>query len=992
MRVRRHSQRETQPGLVRAGSGCVLFPSGTSGGLRTAVLLWLLFLTATRPLSGQQAEDLVLTPSSVQFGEVSRLTSADQGILIRNRGSVTVSLTALAVEGDSAFSLVAGGAPGTLRPGDERLATVRCRPTTTQSRPARGEFLVYATGFEEPWKVSLECQGIGPEILLSDGALEFGFVMMGEEATRVLRVTNVGNQNLVLLGVDRSPSDFLLDPEEWPDVLVPDAYRDVQIGFSPIASGVSSGSIIIQTNTADSPHSVLLTGTGVSSLDPKLSISAASLDFGGVEVGSERVLSLTIMNEGGGVLTGEITLGAGADAAGFGLPEDPAPIALPSGDSVVVAVRFAPLRTGIRTATLAISHNAYNLPTPFDIPLTGTGRPPALAAPQLLSPPDGAEAVARPVALSWNPVGSATDYRIEVDDATDFLSPVLVRTDVLGTTTVVTGLGADKTYTWRVRADGQSGPGSWSATWHFSTAPLPPGPAELLSPRDGEEGIVTPATLSWAPAERASSYEVEVAEDAAFAAPIVDRTGIMSTSVTDIVLEADRLYHWRVRAVNAGGEGPWRSAAFRTYPATLLLDAARTFGPLASASYRMVSLPGAVDVPISATVSGDAGKDWNAYLDNGRASDYLVEYDGSVAFRFKTGKAFWLHAIGSWRYQGSVPTAAIDGSKQASIPLQPGWNQVGNPFERPVRWADVQVVNDAPDVLWRFEGAYSESGSMEPYRGYYFFNRDGRSSLEIPYPGGSPAIPVLSASDDGEAVSDWLRIKVTSPEGGQSRIEIGFREGASDGLDGMDQFQPPGLFGGLNAGVLLDSEPSAYLLARDIRPHPSSGAFYRLRIARSSPGPIDVSAEKPVSWAALAVALIDAEDGLVHRIDEQAAHLASFRGEREMVLLVGPPGYIADREASLAPVSPRLRPLYPNPSGGVVQVEFGVPEPMDVRIEVFSVDGRRVADLAAGRFAEGWHRIQWAGAQDTGGEAAPGLYLVRLAHAKGTVSRSVIIQ
>ena len=65
--------------------------------------------------------------------------------------------------------------------------------------------------------------------------------------------------------------------------------------------------------------------------------------------------------------------------------------------------------------------------------------------------------------------------------------------------------------------------------------------------------------------------------------------------------------------------------------------------------------------------------------------------------------------------------------------------------------------------------------------------------------------------------------------------------------------------------------------------------------------------------------------------------------------------------------------LKPNPSGGRVEIEFGIERSQDVRLDVLDSGGRLVVRLEQGRLAAGQHRVEW----DAGGHAR-GVYVVRL--------------
>ena len=74
-----------------------------------------------------------------------------------------------------------------------------------------------------------------------------------------------------------------------------------------------------------------------------------------------------------------------------------------------------------------------------------------------------------------------------------------------------------------------------------------------------------------------------------------------------------------------------------------------------------------------------------------------------------------------------------------------------------------------------------------------------------------------------------------------------------------------------------------------------------------------------------------------------------------------------------------LGDAYPNPFNPVTSIPYFVPSPGGVvKIEVFDVSGRRVAELLNARQTPGVHTITWQGRNSAGGEVVSGTYFVRM--------------
>lgn len=120
---------------------------------------------------------------------------------------------------------------------------------------------------------------------------------------------------------------------------------------------------------------------------------------------------------------------------------------------------------------------------------------PLLDPPSLASPADGAVNVTLPIALDWTDVASILQYRLQVDDQSDFSSLV---TDILtsGSAYTLSGLAEATTYYWRVRSNNACGSGAWSAVQSFTTRDntLPTAISNLVASAGNDNGEII---LTW---------------------------------------------------------------------------------------------------------------------------------------------------------------------------------------------------------------------------------------------------------------------------------------------------------------------------------------------------------------------------------------------------------------------------------------------------------------------------------------------------------------
>jgi hypothetical protein len=80
----------------------------------------------------------------------------------------------------------------------------------------------------------------------------------------------------------------------------------------------------------------------------------------------------------------------------------------------------------------------------------------------------------------------------------------------------------------------------------------------------------------------------------------------------------------------------------------------------------------------------------------------------------------------------------------------------------------------------------------------------------------------------------------------------------------------------------------------------------------------------------------------------------------------------------------------PNPFRSRWTLDFSLPEWGDVELSIYSVNGRRVRQLANGPRQGGPQRFVWDGRDETGRELPPGVYYARLTTPQGHAVRRVV--
>jgi hypothetical protein len=83
-------------------------------------------------------------------------------------------------------------------------------------------------------------------------------------------------------------------------------------------------------------------------------------------------------------------------------------------------------------------------------------------------------------------------------------------------------------------------------------------------------------------------------------------------------------------------------------------------------------------------------------------------------------------------------------------------------------------------------------------------------------------------------------------------------------------------------------------------------------------------------------------------------------------------------KAGAVPLTFALAEAYPNPFNPQTTIKFSLPAASNVRLEIYGLDGRRVATLVNDDLGPGAHEAVWLGRDDSGRAAASGVYFTKL--------------
>jgi len=192
----------------------------------------------------------------------------------------------------------------------------------------------------------------------------------------------------------------------------------------------------------------------------------------------------------------------------------------------------------------------------------------------LTSPTDQAQGSGTgDVHLDWETLPGATRYQWQLNYDTDFSTiPSGFEGETNASSVRLPDLDTATTYYWRVRAVSPV-LNPWSAKWSFttslgSTVTAP----KLFTPEAGDTGVPPRPIFQWGAIAGAESYELLVCADPSFDTPVILKIGDYALPATawqsDITLDYDTTYYWKVRAKGPNSNSAWSAvAAFTSEPA-----------------------------------------------------------------------------------------------------------------------------------------------------------------------------------------------------------------------------------------------------------------------------------------------------------------------------------------------------------------------------------------------------------------------------------------
>lgn len=235
--------------------------------------------------------------------------------------------------------------------------------------------------------------------------------------------------------------------------------------------------------------------------------------------------------------------------------------------------------------------------------------------------------------------GFTDDITLSVNNvpagATSSLSDTVV-TPPGSSVLTLSGLAGVATGNYTLQVSGTDGVDIVNKNLGLSLVADVPGAATLVSPANGGTASTT-VSLAWNAIAGASSYQVELDDDADFSSPILDQV-VTGTTAQVTGLDVETQYHWRVTATNGCGEGATSTVyTFTTGLEYCAAPAAAIPDNSATGVSSTITIPSGgsiTDLQVGFEVTHTWIGDVSATLSNGTTSVVIFDRPGVPASQF----------------------------------------------------------------------------------------------------------------------------------------------------------------------------------------------------------------------------------------------------------------------------------------------------------------------------------------------------------------------
>ena len=403
-------------------------------------------------------------------------------------------------------------------------------------------------------------------------------------------------------------------------------------------------------------------------------------------------------------------------------------------------------------------------------------------------------------------------------------------------------------------------------------------------------------------------------------------------------------------------------------------------------AYQMISIPLNVSNPNIISVLSDYGRYdsriWRIFRWQPNLNNYL-EYP-YLGNKFLPGNAFWLIRRDGSKFTIRNASTVYSGNIYPII-IQPGWNQIGDPFAFPVSWDSISNSEQLQSPIhWNASIQDYEINQMilQPWDGYWVYNSGSEDVTILVPPVADFSTPKLNQVPDLKKDEFYIQLEANLKNSGivDQQNFIGMFEQTGSGPDNKNVLEPPPISDKLNVSIVKNDKK----YAQNITPVSTEGAYWDLTVASNNDNRDVVIRLNNKST------LPESFEIWFFDLDRQTAipitnNILEFQlpsnGFKNCRIIVGKEDYAKSHSANipLVPLEYALFQNYPNPFNPTTNIVYQLKEKSNVTVEIFDILGRRIAALINNQIqSPGRYTISWNGENSHGSKVSTGVYLYRI--------------
>lgn len=411
--------------------------------------------------------------------------------------------------------------------------------------------------------------------------------------------------------------------------------------------------------------------------------------------------------------------------------------------------------------------------------------------------------------------------------------------------------------------------------------------------------------------------------------------------------------------------------------------------PIKTAQYQMLSIPLSINSPqIDSVFSDDYGpydqKVWRIFRWQPQDSSYAEH--NAIPGGIIPGNAYWLIDKDGKIFDVNN-SLSVPAFNNYTIPLQPGYNQVGNPFAFSVSWFSIENSDSIPQlpILWNADTQDYDFDLIiyEPWQGYWIYNPLNHiinlsisPNLSL---GKEKTVNYFASFKDDEFLIQ-LKASLKSSQGKDQQNYIGMKEDATSGSNKYNIFKPPAINDQIK--VLIESDRNYF--ARNIVPVSKDGAYWDFTVETKSANQllalaVDRKSSLPNNFN---IWLLDKDRKIPIVLNNGTAEIMTREnGKSNFRIIVGTEDYakLHSDNISLQAYEYALYQNYPNPFNPTTIITYQLKEKSDVTLEIFNILGERINSIVNNIVQDpGQHIVTWNGKNSSGEKVASGIYIYRI--------------